>query len=347
MSVVKLFFNDQNVDVKKEIIDKYLGEVDDGLKNNPSFISELYEAIHRLTTTSSESPNIPPIELYISDDNKCVELRGGIRPDPKCGNEILSKNNKLYEQIRFSLDENNNMDVLTSSGAFYMFSDFMRVSQGTEYKQQFSNLTPSDTPIVCSAYHTNKTFLSSGIELAISTYSDVYPLGGGMSMDSEREMRAQTMIHSPIKWYYNLVPGGARFESNPQKTNLCRMINDLGIVGVSVSNGLNTPIKYSEYISTTEYPEFIRVNPTPLFEYNKDGNPVLNDAYKSEFGDLNSYEIKKRINIGFFEGVENSRTKEERPLVYESLRELSLDALEARYGYTIPAENKEEVGYNR
>lgn len=339
MSINKIYV-DETSNLKTDLVDKYLGNVDDNLKNNPVFMEQLYSAIKHLNRKTVSSQFVPPAELYVSDDGKTVEIREGIRPNPDCLNDDL-KNNKCYEQVSFSIDKENNLSVTTSSGSFYNFNDFMKACKGSKLEKQLSMFNSYDTPTVCSVYHKNKIFLESGIEVALSTYSDNCPLGSN-AMDSEVQMRSQTMLHSPKKWCYNLVPEHASFELNPSRTNAHRFIDNLGIVYLQDSNGVNSPVHLTEYLSSTEYPDHLNVNPTPIFEF-VNGKPILNEAYQKYYPGMNEYEIKKAVNIGFLDGIEGSKTKDINPQVYDSLKKLVETGLEARYGYVKQEDNTDEL----
>jgi len=330
MSISRIYLDDANVDLQKEFVDKYLGNVDEKLKNNPSFMRQLYSAIYDLTRKTAISFTVPPLELFIADDGKSFEIRGGVRPDPDCFTESL-KENKCYEQVRFSIDDKNNMSVLSSMGNFYKFDDFMKAFKGSLLEKQYSIYNSNDTPTICSVYHKNRVFLDSGVEVALSTFSDKYPLGL-VTMDSEVQMKAQTMIHSPREWYYNLVPDHASFECNPTRTNAHRFKDSLGIVYLQTTNGKNEPVKLSEYISSSEYPEVLSVNPTPVFEF-ENGKAKLNSCYQDELQGMNEYEIKKQICIRFLKAVDYSETKNINPEMYETMRKLVADGLESRYQY--------------
>lgn len=342
MSMIKLFIDSPNMDIKKDIIDKYLGEVDDSLKNNPSFMNQLYYAIRFLTEKSSLSPRVPPIELHISDDGKSFALKSGIRPDPYCMNEAL-RNNKCYNQVQFSLGNENNMEVFLSSGTFFKFDDYVRVQEDSELGKMLSRFSSSETPVVCSSYHRKLTFSDNGIEFGDSSYSDVYPLGGAYIMGDEREMRAETMIHSPTKWYFNLLPESPRYEFAPHKTNFHRFEDRLGIVTYLKSDGKDGRTFIYDYLSSTEYPERLSSIPLPLGEY-KNGDLELCGEFKERFEGLSSREVEKQILIDYLKGIDNSETMRYNKQMYENVRNLVVKSLEKRFGYK---EDTEEKGMTR
>lgn len=330
MEKIDLFFEKENIDVKSEIIDKYLSSVDDKLKNNPSFISELYSAIRHLT---QKNPNglIPSLELYISDDGKGFELRGKIRKNPNCINDLL-QNNKCYEQFSFDLDDKNVMSVTMLTGTLYKFDDFMKIGAGS-LADKFKIFNEHDTPTVLSVFHRNKQFLENGVEVSNSTYSDQYPIG--ITMDNEKEIKVQTVLyHAPKKWYFNLVPGEPEFEFNPLRSNAHRFSDSLGIIEYQIKSGKDGQVRGYEYLSSTEYPERLGGNPTPLCAY-VDGKKEYTQAYLESYPGKSEQEIVKQLEISFAKGIEFSKTKEINPEAYEGIKNMAFAGLEKRYGINI------------
>ena len=342
MSMIKLFIDSPDMDIKKDIIDKYLGEVDDSLKNNPSLRSQLHSAIRFLTEKSSVSPRVPPMELHISDDGKSFALKSGIRPDPYCMNEAL-RNNKCYNQVQFSLGNDNSMEVFSSSGTFFKFDDYVRVQEDSELGKMLSRFSSSETPVVCSSYHRKLIFSDKGIEYGDSSYSDVCPLSDASIMQDESEMRAETMIHSPAKWYFNLLPESPRFEFAPHKTNFYRMENRLGVVTYLKSDGKDGQVDEYEFLSSPTHPEKLSIIPLRFKEY-KDKGLELCGEYKKRFEGLPDSEIEKQILIDFLKGVDCSEAMMYNKQMYENVRNLVVKSLETRFGYK---EETEEKGMTR
>lgn len=339
MEKINLYLQDANIDLQKDFIDTYLKEVDEKLKDNPMFIRHLYSAIALLTRKGAMNNHIPPIELSISEDGRSFQLIGGVRPNPDCYNENL-KNNKNFESVSFNLGENDELHITESSGTLYKFDDFMKAHEGSEYGKKFQIFNSQGTPTIISVYHKNTIISSDGIEVAKSTYSDEYPLG--ITMDMERELKAQTFIHAPRKWYFNLRPDEAPFEFDPIKNNAHRYLERLGIVTYQESVGKNGVVEVRDYVSSTEYPEVLAANPTVLKKYER-GKESITPEFIELFPGKNEKEIYKEIELSFASGVEGSKTKDINPRAYEAVKEQVQKGLEKKYGIS-PEEPEETHG---
>ena len=331
--MIQLFIQDANININ-DFIDNYLQNISDDLKNNPKFKEQLYSAINYLTRKNELSERIPPLELSVGEDGRSFEIRSGVRQSPETRNEYL-RDNKNYDQVKISLDNNNNMEVTRSNGVFYKFDDYMKVDMEQDIKNKLSMLNSSRTPTILSAYHTHRTFLPSGIEVEESTYFDQYPLS--CSFSDERELKVETMAHAPSQWYYNLVPGKAKFEFMPSVTNAYRSANDLGIVNVQSQNGRNNNVNFGFYPANTEYPEELSYSPTLIGKY-ESGKIVIDDNYQKYFPGMNQREIQKEINKSFLKGIDTSRTQETKPEICDALREMVRNGLVTMYGV-----NEEEL----
>ena len=331
MIKVNLNLQDTNIDLKTELIDKYLTGVSDKLKNNPCFYGQLYSAISFLTRKLSMSEHIPPIELSISEDGRSFELIGGIRPDPDCMNPAL-KNNKCFEKISIGLaKDSDDMEITKSSGSLFNFDEYAKSCEGTELGNKLKIMNSHDTPTVLFVMHRNSIFTESGIEVSNSSFSDEYPLG--ITMNNDNELRTQTSLHSPSKWRFNLLPDEAPFEFNPSRTNAHRFLNSLGIVHVSLSKGRRNEAKsnYADYPADTEYPEVLSTYPNPFMTY-ENGKPTVTPQYAEYYPGMEEKDVVKEMEINFATGLEGSKTKESNPLAYEALKKIVEENLENKYG---------------
>ena len=337
MSVVKLFFKDENIDVKSEIIDKHLTAVDDKIKNNPSFISQLYEAVRALIMRKNYGDPIPPIELYVSEDGKTIELRTAIVKDPQNVRPEL-ENNKHFRMAKFSTDGKTNpggMDVTFFTGTLVRYEDFMKAYAGTEVeeKYKYAGRDPQMVQTVLSVYHTHRGFLESGVEVCRSTYSDHSPLG--LSMDNDEELKTQTVYcHAPKNWYFNLEPDEAMYECHPYKTHAFRYSKELGVIYYLTATGRKEkmlPTTCKCYPASSEYPEILAANPTPMIDY-QDGKEVVTEEYKKNYPDANPREIRKIVSESFYKSLDSSKSKSSNPIAWEAAKRLTAEGLEERYG---------------
>ncbi len=335
MEKVNLFFQDANIDLKNELVDKYLGTLDQRILNNPSFTRIMYDALSFLTSKQTLSDHIPPIELSVSDDGKSFELVSGIRQDPDCMNPEL-KDNKNYRCVKFSIDEKGNLDVLKLNGTLFKFDSFAKSQEGKELGDKFKIFNSKDTPTVISVFHKNIMIMENGVEVSRSTYSDNYPLG--ISLEDEKGLRVQTSIHSPKVWRYNTIPDSAYFEFNPSVSTAFRFTEIPGVITHLSKSGKDSPVKGVEYAANTEYPEVLAANPTPVRIYNGRDGLKMNPEFVSYFSGMEEKDIMEEVEKTFAEGIEHSKTKEINPQAYESIRDLANAGLEKRYGITSQVE---------
>ena len=334
---MRLYLYDSNIDIK-EFIEKKLGGVSKELTSNPQFESQLYRAICFLTRQGMGSKIIPPMELVVLDNGRGFEIRSGIRKSPECGNEYL-QNNKNYDQVRFTLDDNNCMQVLRSNGVFYQFDDYMRINMAPEYKNKFRVSNSQITPTIISTYHDHRTFTSDGIEVEHSVYTDQYPLS--CSFENERELPVQTMIHSPRKWGFNVLPEPAPYEFIPMVTNAHRYTKELGSVHVQSRISNDKPIDYAVYASTTEYPDILGYTSNP-YKKIENGKEVITEDYQKYFPNMEIWEVQREVNKSFYYGIKTSKSMDMKPEVCEKMQELTKESLVNKYGV-----NEDELSNER
>lgn len=336
-----IYLDSAYIDIQKDFIDKYLTDISDDFKKNPQFISQLFTSLHFLTRKQGKEI-LPHFELSIHDGGRGFEIRSGIRKCPDCGNPEL-QNNKNFDMVKFTLDDNNNLEVVQSNGVFYKFEDYIKMQQKPEIMDKFKILNSRDTPTVISTYHVHTTVLPNGIEVEKSTYSDQYPLGS--PFESDNELRAQTMIHSPRQWYFNSLPKNANWEFEPFCTNSYRFTETLGLVISQCRSGKSGPVTGAEYPSSTEYPDKLSCFPTPVKNY-VNGKEEISPDYQEIYPGKSVWDVEKEVNISFRKGLDTSKTKDINPEVYENLKKVSDAALDRRYGYTLES-NEEEYSQTK
>ncbi len=330
MGVIKIFLQGNNVDVKKDIVDKYLQNVSGELKNNPQFESQLYEVISFLTRRKSYNDPIPPLDLSVSDDGKVFMMGSAVRPSPDCGNEML-QNNKNYSQVKFSVGENGIMEVTKYDGTFYRFDDYMRAIP-EDSRKSFSSLNSSLTHTIISVFHDHRTFLASGIEVEHSIYSDQVPLID--DFNDEQALRMETNSCAPREWNFNIIPSNARLQFRPVTTKTFRYIDKLGLVDVITAMGdsRGTKVVRSEtHTVNTEYPDIITYESVPLTVRNARGEDEISEDYQEEYPGMRVWEIEREVNKRFLRGISTSKTRDIRPEVSENLTEAVKNGLVKRY----------------
>ena len=322
---MQLFINDENFDVE-DIIVKNLGGVSRDLINNPQFKSQLYDAIRYLIRKRKSSDLVPPLELVVRGDGKGFEMRSGVRQSPECGNEFL-QNNRSYNQVSFTIDEYNDMEVLKSNGVFYHFDDYMKIDMDPAYKNKFKISNSRQTPVIISTFHEHRTFMQSGVEVERSYFSDRYPLSCGFEDDSS--LKRETMVHSPIKWNYDIMPDNAAYEFVPSVTKIYRFTNSLGIVHVQ-SRENNGPLHAAAYAASTEYPDILGYTPVAYKKY-ENGNEIISDEYKGYYPGMAIWEIEREIGKAFYRGIGTSKSQETKPEICDKMREMTIEGLTSMY----------------
>lgn len=328
---MELYLNDSNINID-EFVNKYLKDVSVELKNNPKFKENLSELIKFITNKKNPSDSIPPFQLVVSEDGRAFEIRSGIRSDPDCLNERL-QNNKRYNQVRFSLDERNNMEVLFSIGVFYKYDDFARnirddITASDQMKKLYDVSRSNNTPTVISVFHRHKVVLSNGIEICCTRYSDAYPLN--CDFYDEKELRAETVIHSPRKWNYNVMPGRPSFEFNPSIINVYRFVNQLGVVHVDSLSGKDGTIQACECFATTEHPEKLGFLAEPIIIC-KNGQDYIPTDVQKMYPEMNVGDLEREMNLSFYRGIKTSETMRNNPDMAKELEKITGEGLMRKY----------------
>lgn len=329
---MELYLNDGNINVD-DFVNKYLKEVSVELKNNPQFKENLRIIIGYLTNKKSSNDIIPPFQLVVSEDRRAFEIRSGIRSDPDCFNDKL-KNNKRYNQVRFSLDDRNCMEVLYSIGVFYKYEDYAKnisedITADDTRKSMFDISQSRYTPTVINVLHSNKVFLSNGIEIGSASYSDEYPLN--CNFTDENELRKETMIHSPRKWYFNLMPARPPFEYNPSAVNVFRYSNQLGIVNVQTSVGKNRAVQnVCKCFATTDHPEKLGFLHEPIIIF-KDGKEFIPSEVQQMYPGMDENALEREMNLSFYRGIEESETMRYNPAMAKKVETIVRESLINNY----------------
>lgn len=332
METMHIMVNEGYIDEASEITEKYLKEVSEDLKYNPVFLSMLSDELRFLVSKKRLTDLVPTLDLNISNDGKSFMISGGVRPDPDCVNEELNEN-KNYRQVKFSIDDNGNMEITRNSGTFFRFDAYKNaVAYNNGPSQEvFNRLNSSETPTVISVYHKHRTVMPDGIEVEESTYSDTCPLS--CSYENDSNLISQTNFHEPRSWNYNVMPTAPQFETMPYVFKAYRYGQTLGQVEVQTRYGRENDAKrsYGIYPAGTEYPERLSTYPDPVMRFENNALVVTPD-YKERFDGMNTFAIETEMMKSFYRGVNSSRTKDENPRMYEAIEERVRESLEQRYG---------------
>lgn len=331
MEVLHITVNEGYIDEASKIRENYLKGVSEELKNNPEFLTMLSDELRFLVSKKKLTDYIPPLELTISDDGKEFSIRGGIRPDPDCANEELNEN-KNYRQVKFSIDDNGNMEVTRNSGTFFRFDAYKNAMTYNNSSQEvFNRLTSSETPTVILVYHKHRTVMPDGIQVEESSYSDACPLS--CSYENDINLISQTNFHTPRSWNYNVMPAAPQYETMPYVFKAYRYSQMLGQVEVQTRYGKENNAKrtYDIHMAGTEYPERLIAYPDPVMHFENNALVVTPD-YKERFDGMSTFAIETEIMKSFYRGVNGSRTKDDNPRMYEAVEERVRESLEQRYG---------------
>lgn len=339
MEKVTIFLQKVPNDIE-EFIKQYLDKLDDNLKNNPAFKEAVTKSLDYLTRKWDSSVNIPPLELTVYDDGKGFEIGGGVRRDPDNGNPQL-QNNKHHSRVKVSINENNVMEVTEYGGTFYRFDDYVNINENNQ--EEFRGMNAHSTPVVLKVFHAHKTIMPNGMEIEGSRYSDAYPLS--CAFEDERELVAETVIHSPSNWNYNVMPDRPRYEWRPYIFKAHRWINSPGLVTIQTSYGRDGKVDAAEYPAGTEYPDKLTTGPTPYLEY-KNGEPVISESYHRDYPDMNRWDLEVMLMKTFYQSIDYSRSNQisDRREICESIKELTKEGLINRFHVE---ENEIEEGRKR
>ncbi len=317
----------------QQIVDKYLEGIDQRFKDNPMFIRLVSDELRNLIVTNSVSKLPPHLNINISDDGKSFTIEGGIRPDPDNMNPILA-DNKNYRSSTFSIDENNIVEVTRYSGTFYRTKDY--VNNNPDFL--VGSMKVNNVPTVISVYHNHRYVNKDGIEIEHSTYSDAYP--SSCDYNSDNELVAQTFIHAPQDWKFNVMPSPARFQYRPFVVKAYRYNNLLGLVNV-LYTGRDGKINWEEYAASTEYPELMGTNPSPIFKM-ENGKQSVDPYYTDVYPNMSKEDIEKEVMKGFYMGILGSKTRLVNPEIYENLVNSVKNSINNQYGIDADSETIHE-----
>ena len=88
--------------------------------------------------------------------------------------------------------------------------------------------------------------------------------------------------------------------------------NELGIIHSQIRSGKNSPVRAMDLVASTEYPEELIPNPTPLIKY-EDGKNVIEEDYAKYYPGLNEYEKSVFLTKAQDELIKNYFAPESNP----------------------------------
>lgn len=317
-------------------------ELADGIKNNPAFLSSLQQAIMAVVGSAAE-PNVDvPVYIEISNDGQELVLRSKVRKSPINHNPDL-QDNISFDQVRFHL-EGDNLVVTNYTGEMYNLDDYKKTTSG-EFAEKLAPFDSNRTPTLLSTFYTNTLYTNDGIQLSYSTYKDYSPLG--CRKDDSALLRETISSHCPQRWQFGYVPSDPQFAYHASASTVFRYPDRLGMAEYVEVNGIDAKnmakeYKRNYYAVNTEWPERLGIIPNSLAHF-EDRDIVLSDSCKSLFPNLMTYdEVEREISKQFIAGLDNSRTKDTSPLLYDKMREMSALGLKRRYGIDVPEVSESE-----
>ena len=89
-----------------------------------------------------------------------------------------------------------------------------------------------------------------------------------------------------------------------------------------------------DFASGTEYPERLTAYQDPVLKF--EGNSfVVTPDYKDMYDGMSQTAIETEMMKTFYRGVHGSRTKKDKPEMFETLEEMVRESLEQRYGVDV------------
>lgn len=187
--------------------------LNDKLLSNRAFNRQMKEAISFLEDDGHSPRKKYTIGVHISPNGGRLTLRSFIGDSCK----FINSNN-LFRQVVISLDENDNMEVLKTTGAFIESEDYTG----------FNEEELKDSQVACICKYVYGYYLPNGIETFEAMYSDVFP--ADCDLNDNQELQRITVFHTPSYWKENDLPEIENPGINTRRNICFRKENQLGIL---------------------------------------------------------------------------------------------------------------------
>lgn len=286
-------------------IKKVVDQLPDELKNNPAFVREFVTPIENALYWDKKQ-----VDVIVSNDGKDVQVfpASTVDRDPKDpnGHQVCTE---------YKLDDYNNIEVIRSEGTLHE-ADSYYANRG-ETKPDYRVTSVLDT------YYERKLIDKDGIEMARGTfYKSDWPLTS-VRYDDIGSLNTQLLSegrHKPSEWradgivlpqfaYNAHVSGVSRSNDNPAFANSY----GYDIVDKQVTNNESFLTRVHG-----ENPESLRVDETDKIAKYVDRN--LEACKKEEYEGYSLEEIFRNESLRYEEILNMSRTKSEKPEIYEVLK---------------------------
>lgn len=248
-------------------------------------------------------------KVIVSDDGKMVRIFDEA-PNVLVRDELSF--NRHINSTTISLD-GDSVTCEFASGTIYRPEDLRKIGQQVD--EGFSGLL--------NTYYSYQIYDENGIELSNSYFSDSCLLNGYFPSISIVD-QVLSELHKPT-FYYNSAPRPPKFYYNANSGCTYRRTDNLGVAYSSNLKGIkmfddNREVKYSIFPVNTEYPEILQPVLIPIATYSVEKNDyVVSPSYSGK----TLYQLETEFKNSFRSGIENSKTKQYNPAMYESLIRLT------------------------
>lgn len=276
----------------EKIINEYLENVSEEMKKNPLFYELFEKEIIYLTReyfVPSDDRHSSLMELCIAKDGRSFTISSSVGSLPECQKDLK---NKSYSRVQFSLDNDDNIEVLRATGIFYPIADYMNgLSQRErEFISRYKNKTSSNLITMMEILCNHKTVLKDGKEIESSNYFDRIPLR--YAYDNSPKLKTQTISHIPQ--FGDGFPK-ASIEVMPMAVKLSRDPKNLALISYWWVEGEQNGILL--YPASPKNKALIRIDEEqePYAEYNGNGYKAIGSYSGRTIG-----EIEKDLTIAFY-----------------------------------------------
>ncbi len=295
------------------------------MKNNPVF-----KSIIRRNFGLDDSYEYPaltsPVSFQVSEDGRSLTVKSSVRRKILSGiSDSKINENMFFDQMTFKLDESNNLTADYGSGIWHDINDKEYSTDGKEYST------------ILRTHYTQHKFTPTGIEMQSGEYNDNMPM---RFPKHDGTLVYLTTVNSPKwPWHVPALPNDGQYAFDAYSSVTYREPNNLGIahfVEGNISARNRTLIGHSVVEVHLENPHLIEwVGKIAEFDREK-GEYVLTDDAKKYYPNMTYPEVVREIDEKFLVGVDNSKTREFYPSVYENLREQVVNGLKVNYGIEEP-----------
>lgn len=140
-------------DERDEFLEKFGDKFAEPLKNNPGLPIEVYKALGLVFNKTHEKEPDPSASLMIDDDGRSFTIRSSVKGNPYGSNN--GSDGISFNQVRFSLDEQNKLNVVSSFGMLVDLEEYKRRGGNKDILKGVNDNILDKMKTVLSVYHSN------------------------------------------------------------------------------------------------------------------------------------------------------------------------------------------------